>query len=180
MTQYADQNAKASHVHMLAVTWTLFGVALSFFIARMTIRLKVSKKIFWDDGWAFFAIILLLANAAIITAMLKPMYITIQMQKFSASIKRQEPGVDIFASLVKFLKFQFGETLIFWTCLWAVKASFLAFFKRLTDNVKGHYLAWWIITVITGLAYIGCVITYPVSCSEFTPCEWSSEQYRRR
>ena len=76
---------------------------------------------------------------------------------------------DIYASITQFLKFQFAASMIFWTCVWSVKASFLAFFKRLTTNVKGHYAAWWVILVITVLAYIGCVITYPVSCSDFSP-----------
>jgi hypothetical protein len=151
----------------------LFGIALLFFIARIAIRVKFNKRVFWDDGWAFFAIICLLANAILTHAMLQPMYVTIKMQQWSASIKRDEGEVDLFASIVQFLKFQFAETMIFWTCLWSVKASFLAFFKRLTTNVRGHLVAWWIIVVITALAYIGCAITYPVSCSEFTPRKYN-------
>lgn len=50
----------------------------------------------------------------------------------SASIKRSETSGLVprdlnamFASITQFLKFQFAESMIFWTCLWSVKASFL-------------------------------------------------------
>ncbi|KAK3075664.1 hypothetical protein LTR53_000812 [Teratosphaeriaceae sp. CCFEE 6253] len=66
-----------------------------------------------------------------------------------------------------YLKCQFASTLLFWTCLWSVKASFLAFFRQLTANLKWPRMAWWVVTIITTLAFIGSIITYPVSCTSF-------------
>jgi hypothetical protein len=169
MADYGDEHAKANHVVMLTASWSLFGTALLFFLARIAIRVKFNKRIFWDDGWALFAMTCLLANCILTTVMLRPMYATISVQvQWSSAIKR-----DIFGNITQFLKYQFAQSMIFWTCLWSVKASFLAFFLRLTHNVRGHYVAWWIIVVITTLAYIGCVISYPVSCSDFSPCKYA-------
>jgi hypothetical protein len=77
------------------------------------------------------------------------MYITISMAKMG---KRATPTIDAFASLTFFLKMQFAQTFIYWTCLWSVKASFLAFFKRLTTNLKGHIIAWWIVSSACSVA----------------------------
>ena len=172
MTEYDDAGAKANHVTILATSWTLFSVAFLFFVARLLIRWRISKRLYWDDGWAFFALVLLFIHAIVLNVMLRSIYYAIKMQKISASIKRE---TNVLEMVFEFLKFQFAETFIFWTCLWAVKASFLAFFKRLTTNVRFHYAAWWVIVVITALAYIGCVITYPISCSDFSSCKCPSD-----
>lgn len=159
---------RASTFQLLFVIWFLFGTAFLVFVSRIVVRLKTSNRLFLDDGFALFAILLLCANGAIITVMLPTMYITISLAKMG---KRGEPMVDTFGSLRFFLKMQFAQTFIYWTCLWSVKASFLAFFKRLTTNLKGHVIAWWIIVTITVLGYAGSVISYLVSCASFEPCK---------
>jgi hypothetical protein len=160
---------KASTFQLLLITWTLFGVAFIFFIARIAVRFKFSSRLFLDDAFSFFAILCLLANGIIVTIMLPSMYVTIKLEKMGSSHKRQAPTLDVFATLTFFLKMQFSQTFLYWACLWAVKASFLAFFKRLTTNLKGHIIAWWIIVAITVLGYVGSVVSYPVSCSSFEP-----------
>lgn len=74
-----------------------------------------------------------------------------------------------------YLKCQFASTVLFWSCLWAVKACFLAFFYRLTDQLIWPRRFWWAIATFTVLSYIGAIITYPVSCTsfvlgKFSPC----------
>jgi hypothetical protein len=185
MVEWQDEGLKAPHVSMLATLYTLFVVAVLLFVSRIVIRLVTSKRVFWDDGWALAATLCLLAHVVIVHTMLNPMYITVQMGKKAiadamAGLPPPPPpttpeaiaaATAILDKVVFYIKMQFTETMVFWTCLWLVKASFLAFFKRLTTNVKAHYIAWWVIAVITGLSYIGAVITYPVSCSKFQPGE---------
>ena len=80
----------------------------------------------------------------------------------------QEVATPAFLARASFyLKCQFASTIMFWSCLWSVKASFLAFFRQLTAGLKWPRMAWWVVTVITTLAYIGSIITYPVSCTSF-------------
>lgn len=169
MAGYNDQGARAPAHVLLPVTWTLFAIATLCFVARIAVRIKFSSRLFIDDGFAFLAIILLLAHAILITTMLHSMYITVAMENLAQGTPTKRSGIDVYGSLRLFLKLQFAQTMVYWSCVWSVKASFLAFFKRLTDNLKAHIVAWWIITVITFLAYVGCVITYPVSCASFDP-----------
>jgi hypothetical protein len=158
---------RASTFQLIFVTWFLFGIAFIFFVSRIAVRFKTSNRLFLDDGFALLAILCLCANGVVVTMMLPTMYVTIKMAKMGS--KREAPPFDAFKSLTFFLKMQFAQTFIYWTCLWAVKASFLAFFKRLTTNLKGHIIAWWIIVAITALGYVGSVISYPVSCASFEP-----------
>lgn len=62
---------------------------------------------------------------------------------------------------------QFAATVLFWSCLWAVKGCFLAFFFKMTEGLKPQRIMLWIVVAITSLSYLGSVITYPVSCSSF-------------
>ena len=49
--------------------------------------------------------------------------------------------------------------------IWAIKFSFLAFFRRLGHNVRGQKLIWWVVTVLTiialaisvGVSYYPCI-----------------------
>lgn len=65
------------------------------------------------------------------------------------------------------MKLQFSATFLFWSCLWAVKGCFLAFFYKMTEGLRPQRIMLWVVAGITGLSYIGSVITYPVSCSKF-------------
>lgn len=78
------------------------------------------------------------------------------------------PSASFMSDSSFYLKMQFALTILYWSCLWAVKACFLAFFYRLTTGLQYCRWAWYAIVVVTTVSYIGCVITYPVSCSSFT------------
>ena len=45
----------------------------------------------------------------------------------------------------------------YYTSLWAVKFSFLAFFKRLTKNVAGQKVIWWSVSAFTVASYLVCI-----------------------
>ncbi|KFZ01867.1 hypothetical protein V500_00583, partial [Pseudogymnoascus sp. VKM F-4518 (FW-2643)] len=65
-----------------------------------------------------------------------------------------------------YIRMQFAITLVFWSCLWTVKASFLTLFYPLGNGLKldpTHCPA-----PNSPLGYIFCVISYPLSCTEFT------------
>ena len=185
MPTYQDDDAKAPHQVMIAVGYTLFIIALTVFAARIFVRLKYSKQLFWDDAWACAAIVCLLAHTIVTHVMLPALYFTVTINNAAEAAKKSgepqppPPGPDdseaqaqmasILSQIGGYIKLQFAATMLFWTCLWLVKASFLSFFKRLTTNVRGHQIAWWVIVVIVTLSYIGAAITYPVSCSKFEP-----------
>jgi hypothetical protein len=183
-----DISAQPAKVHkdtLYITTWVLFGAATAFFISRIAIRTKFTGRIWVDDVLAGLALLCLFTDAMIITYMADSMYKTLLLTNLavpkpksptnktnltnttSVFMKRE----NIFDTVSYFMKLQFAETIIFWTCLWLVKASFLAFFHRLTNNLRLYIRAWWCIVIFTAIAYIISMITYPLSCSSFKPRE---------
>ena len=55
-------------------------------------------------------------------------------------------------------------TILFYSCLWSIKLSFLLFFRRLGSRTKGKTW-WWCILVITVLSWIVCVADFSYPCS---------------
>jgi len=63
-----------------------------------------------------------------------------------------------------YLRFEFPITGLFWTILWCVKASFLALYFKLFQDLPMYRRAWYILAVFTFCAYVGCWITLLESC----------------
>lgn len=56
-------------------------------------------------------------------------------------------------------------SILFYSCIWAVKISLLLFFRRLGSNVRGQRIWWWSIFVITVLAWVACIGDLNWRCS---------------
>ncbi|KAI0010051.1 hypothetical protein F4779DRAFT_616929 [Xylariaceae sp. FL0662B] len=135
----------------LGVTWTLCGLACALVIARLNIRWRYLHGFFIDDYFTILALVVLLANAGLVTITAPTLY---KIALVDAA--RKKPGENFEDELVWFQQCQFAFTFLFWTDLWIVKASFLAFFFRLTGQLKWPRIAWWVITITTALTYVGC------------------------
>jgi len=55
--------------------------------------------------------------------------------------------------------------IFFWLTLWAVKASLLLMFKKLTAGLPFYEHLWWYVMAFTIVTFIGCVISDFTSCS---------------
>jgi hypothetical protein len=165
-TAIPGQNAgKVSENILLTVVWVGFAIATIFYIFRIIVRLKLNSRLGFDDGFATLAILLLLAHAVIITFMAEPMY---DILRVSASGSTFVPPENFMERSTFYLKCQFAAICLFWSCIWAVKASFLSFYRNFTDGLKYLGAAWWVMVAFTTMSYLASVISYPVSCTSFT------------
>ena len=84
-----------------------------------------------------------------------------------------------------FLKMQFAIIILFWTTLWAVKFSFLLYYKNLFAGLPNQLFWWWSVSVFVFLAYLGCWATQLASCAPISDyfilgiiaivrCDWVS------
>ena len=107
---------------------------------------------------------LLIANRALYTPSVPIFYLLIDVVDGV-----RIPAANFFSQGSLYLKLQFAMILFFWTCIWAVKFSFLAFYQRLFDNTtqRWKYIAWWLVTAICVGTYVGCVITQFLACQPF-------------
>jgi hypothetical protein len=129
--------------------WTGAFIASSFTVTRIAIRSYKFKKIFSDDILVLVALGMLLASAVLYQIILTPMYTLLRV---AAGL--EAPKEDFVQKGSKYLKFQFAITCLFWSILWTVKLSFLAFFRRLSSGLKKHKTAWWIVLSFVLLSYV--------------------------
>lgn len=118
-----------------AITWTLTSVTLLSLVLRVTIRLRRFRKLFWDDFSVGLAFVLSLATA------IEPTFTAVHYD-FG-----DDPGIKQ-GKVVVILSIMYN------TCLWAVKIAFLLFFKRLgVDTIRNLRVYWWLVLVTTVLSY---------------------------
>ena len=122
---------------------------------RILIRLKVLGHLMIDDGLMILAIICLLTSA-VLNSMMVPTTFIVQ----DVRIHHAPKPVNYDRIEDSYAKYQWAVAYLFFTGIWAVKGSFLAFYDRLTQRLTFYRRAWWATIVITILTYIGSLFAY--------------------
>jgi len=79
---------------------------------------------------------------------------------------KRAPTLDFIDKATLFLKLEFAIILLFWTCIWAVKAAFLTLYRGLFTNVHGwQRSAWWAVAALCVLSYIGNWVLQFLACT---------------
>ena len=73
--------------------------------------------------------------------------------------------VDFKDQIEFFLKIQFSIIVLFWTSLWAVKFSFLMFYRKILAGLPGYMIWWNLVFIFTVLAYLSCQLSNLKSCT---------------
>ena len=145
---------------MEGVMWGLIGLAVVFTVVRTWIRFHISGRLFVDDGFVFFALTTLIAMAILYTLVANTIF-----EIVAVSNGKTMPSPNFMEAGSFFLKCQFAIILLFWTTLWAVKASFLTYYKNLFHGLQPYLQkCWWVVTIFAILAYLGCWATQLPSC----------------
>lgn len=149
--------------------WLGVVLAICFALLRGWIRIRFNGRFQLDDLFVALALMLLIASATMYTIILKPIY---QLSRVASGVSPPPSNPVALEKFIKdsnfYMRVQFALTLAFWTCLWLVKASFLAFFYPLSNGLKWDRWLWYGVTAFCICGYTASVISYPVSCSEFT------------
>ena len=138
-----------------ALTWALYSIAAVFFSARIFIRLKLNKHLELDDGLVAFSMIMFTALSILQTAYVDT---TFEVQFVRTDHRPAPAGFEEASS--RFAQYQWAIAYFFFTGIWAVKGSFLAFYEKLTQRLPRIRRAWWIGIVFTFLTYIGSLLAY--------------------
>lgn len=142
------------------VMWAGIALATIFTIIKTIIRLHISKKLFIDDALVYIALIVLIIMGVLYTLVNDTIFeiILVSTGKLPAT-------PSFFLRMTFFLRIQFAIIVLFWTALWAVKFSFLVYYKKLFIGLPGNMQkAWWAVSAFALCAYIGCWITQLTSC----------------
>lgn len=138
-----------------AIIWALSGIALIFLAARLAIRLKVYGRLMVDDGLVILAIICLVVSDIINTTFLSKTFIVQDVKIFHHT---KPPHYQAVADA--YAKYQWADAYLFFTSIWAVKGSFLAYYDDLTKRLTTFRRFWWAAIVFTILTYIGSLFAY--------------------
>ncbi|KAI9677634.1 MAG: hypothetical protein M1817_006589 [Caeruleum heppii] len=153
----------ASHVSpsgLLVLLWLGFSLATILTILRLYIRRTRLHRLFWDDSFHILAWALLLISAVLNTLLSPVLYSVIKITNGEAPLTLEFLDVQT----PTFVRWQFVLIFLFWSTLWAVKISFLIFYRRFFDGLKWQLIAWWAVTIFTVLAYVGTFTPFLVVC----------------
>ena len=108
-----------------------------------------------DDGLVILAIVCLLVSDIINTTMLSKTFIVQDVKIFHTP---KPPHYQAVAD--SYAKYQWVDAYLFFTSIWAVKGSFLAYYDDLTKRLTIFRRFWWATIVFTILTYIGSLFAY--------------------
>lgn len=105
-------------------------------------RLSVFKRFYTDDGLLLLAWILLLTSVSLWQSMIDDLYLI-----FGVTVGMVPPPPNMLDIVWRYFRRTFAVSLLNLFSLWSIKASFLAFFYKLGNKVKGHKTVWWMAAV---------------------------------
>ena len=108
-----------------------------------------------DDGLVILAIVCLLVSDIINTTMLSKTFIVQDVKIFHTP---KPPHYQAVAD--SYAKYQWVDAYLFFTSIWAVKGSFLAYYDDPTKRLTIFRRFWWAAIVFTILTYIGSLFAY--------------------
>jgi len=144
---------------LLAVVWTSFSVACLLVILRTAIRLKYMGRLNMEDYWIFLALATLLTSAILQTIQEPSLYYMLAIEAGVIPVSAQ-----LITAVENYLRFEFPIMILYWTVLWSVKASFLALYFKLFQELAMYRRVWYLIAAFTLCAYAGCWISLATSC----------------
>lgn len=122
--------------------------------------MKAFRRLYADDFLVLFSWLLLLATAIIWQCVSNDLYQMLAVNSGHLS----PPPATFNTDSERYLKSSLPIIIFFYTGLWSVKLSFLLFFRRLGNKVRGQKLHWWIVTGFTLVTWCTCIGTIQYDC----------------
>lgn len=143
----------------IGIAWSGVGLSFLFVVARTVIRLTKVGRLDYDDYWIYVAWVLLAVNAVLETLQTPHLY---YVAMATAGLVPLDETLLYHGNL--FVRYEFAIIGLFWTVLWAVKASFLTLFWRLFDGLPMFRKTAVAIAIFAFLAFVGCWIASILNC----------------
>ncbi|KAI4167221.1 MAG: hypothetical protein LQ343_007381 [Gyalolechia ehrenbergii] len=126
-----------------------------FLGARICVRLKLNKQLQLDDGLIIFSMLMFTALSILQTA-----YVDTTFKVQAVRTEHRPKPADFGEASNRFAQYQWAIAYFFFTGIWAVKGSFLAFYEKMTQRLPHFRRAWQVGVVITFLTYVGSLFAY--------------------
>ena len=145
-------------------------MAIIFACAKISIRLfnpqrdavrnRVIRRLTIDDALVWLAL-----GFLIVLGVLYQRITPLMFELAHVLNKEEAPDSHFEERMTQYLKQQFAIIVLFWSCLWAVKGSFLAFYWPLFRRQIVAKRCWEAVLVFNILAYLlACILPQLYSC----------------
>ncbi|KAH7371560.1 hypothetical protein BKA66DRAFT_423769 [Pyrenochaeta sp. MPI-SDFR-AT-0127] len=159
----ASTNNWISQNELLRTDYAMIALTSAIFIVRVIVQGWRRRTVEMQDIWLYVAF------AAYLTFSILYVIITPLFFKLEQLQKGEITGWVGMQKDIQFTsKVMWSSGMEFWTCLWFVKFSLLAFYKKLLVGMPRVYLwTWWGTIVFCIITYITCFITGPgLACDD--------------
>lgn len=143
-------NTSCLLITLPAASVVLIVLAILGAIIRVAIRLRYQRRLYVDDGFLFFAIICLCVATGLMYEVIPSMYLV-------EAVLTNDPDTslpsNLFAESLLFQKLCDGFLVLTYNTIFAVKFSFLFFFRTLIRRVHSMLVYWWMVAVLTAVVW---------------------------
>ena len=146
-----------------AVWWTGIAISSCAIALRAYARWKVFHRFFFDDAFVLLAWLSFIAQMTLCQVMLPTLNDLQMMIRHTVAQGSLTLPADADAKLSFLERTSMACSLLFTCTIWAVKASFLIFFRRLGRQVRWQKAIWYSATAVT---VIGFIMFFPVLSSK--------------
>ncbi|KAK2052974.1 hypothetical protein LY76DRAFT_639312 [Colletotrichum caudatum] len=150
---------------LVAIGWGSASTSLIFLLLRLLLRWRRNRCILLDDYCIILGWLCLLALAIIQMEQVGPMYYLVHLH---AGRLVPTSLQEVLRQTEQWLRWSYATNCLYWTGLWAVKASILGVFFHLLSPVPALRKAWYSVAAFTALAYVGGWVAGSLVCDRFT------------
>ena len=148
-----------------AVWWTGVAISSCAITFRAYARWKVFRRYFFDDAFVLLAWVFFVAQMALCQVMLPTLNELNKIAREAATQGSLILPADT-SSKLEFLEYTSMACSFGFTCtLWAIKASFLIFFRRLGRQVEWQNVFWYFALAITVIGFIMFLPVWSYKCA---------------
>lgn len=144
---------------------TLFTFAILFTFCRIIIQLRYQTgRLSLDDALLVFGVVCLCVSFALLFTFLPSMFLT---EAINIGYPNPDIPPDVVDQAQRFHVLSDIFLVLTFTTIFAVKFSFLFFFKILIRRVRKMNGYWWTVTLITGAVWSFGVVSVFLPCPYF-------------
>lgn len=143
-----------------ATAWAATALSFLFLVFRLVVRVQSFHKLQSDDWLVIGAWLMLLVFS--ITWQVEIYFLHWMHDVLNG---KTLPTEAFYKQYTTFLPFIVAWSYLYYSSIWAVKLSFLIFFRRLGSKVKSQQIWWRVVLLLTVGAWIACVADIDYKCT---------------
>ena len=130
-----ETSVRATGISMIILTSLIAGI-------RILLAIDQQRRFSWDDGWLLAAYIFFLAISILYIVAAHTMFKLTKVANGDLALYPTVADDGLFIQKVFFV-----TTSGLWFCLWSVKFSLMAVYKRLMKNLPHKIRLWWAVVI---------------------------------